>query len=273
MSESGPTLDGIIGRSEYYMPESEMSDTAGRAGAVRPHGSCLVCVDHVGSAAYIAVDVIAARTREDQDRVIIKFDENHDGVWAQDSSEGSYTAFTNGGIDSVVYSWLPGQQCPGCTVVTGTASGNLQFEIAIPIGTRRSDLNINPGSDLSGAAVSFWRGESCYGWWPQSLELGQWDDPNYFGAYHWVSMAVADGQPAGGSRPRATVVRGVLFLPPSLLSPPSSLLSIDGRKVADLHAGSNDVSRLSPGIYFVRERSMVGGERSALAVRKIIIAK
>ena len=50
----------------------------------------------------------------------------------------------------------------------------------------------------------------------------------------------------------ATIVRGVLFLPSSLLSPPSSLLSIDGRKVLDLHPGPNDVSRLAPGVYLVR---------------------
>jgi hypothetical protein len=49
-----------------------------------------------------------------------------------------------------------------------------------------------------------------------------------------------------------TIVRGVLFLPPSLLSPPSSLYSLDGRRVLDLKPGANDVSRLSPGVYFVR---------------------
>jgi hypothetical protein len=272
---SGPTLDGFIDRNEPYIPESEMSDTAGRAGTVRPHGSCLICMNHVGETAYIAVDAIAARTREDRDRVIVKFDENHDGVWAQDSSEGTYTAFISGGIDSIVYSWLPSQQCPGCTSATGIESGNLQFEIAIPIGTRRGDLNINAGGDLSGAAVSFWRGESCYGWWPQSLELAQWDDPNYFGVFHWVSMAVAEGQSTARSRPRVAVVRGVLFLPPALLSPPSSLFALDGREVMDLKPGANDVSRLSPGVYFCRqtEGSASSVEAQTHAVTKVIIAR
>jgi len=49
-----------------------------------------------------------------------------------------------------------------------------------------------------------------------------------------------------------TLVRGVLYLSP-LLSAPSSLLSVDGRKVMPLHAGSNDVSALSPGAYFIRQ--------------------
>ena len=264
---SGPTLDGLIGRDDPYGPESEISDTAGRAGTVRPHASCLVCVTHAGDMAYIAVDAIAVHTREDSDRVIVKYDENHDGVWAQDSSEGTYTAFISGGIDSIVYSWLPGQQCPGCTVVTGTASGNLQFEIAIPIGTRRSDLNIDPGGDLSGCAVSFWRGDSCYGWWPQSLELAQWDDPQYFGLYYWVVNAVADEHSGGGSRQTATIVHGVLPLGVDSRQHSAfraDLLDATGRRVLTLKPGPNDVSRLSPGVYFVRERS---------AARKVVIQR
>ncbi len=263
----GPCVDGFIDPNEPYTWESEISDTAGRAGTVRPRGSCLICRNHVADTAYIAVDAIAAHTREDQDRVIIKFDENADGVWADDSSEGTYTALISGGGDSIVYSWLPGQQCPGCTVAAGTASGNLQFEIAIPIGPRRSDLNIAPGGDLSGAAVSFWRGESCYGWWPQSMELAQWDDPRYFGAYCWVSMAVTDEHPTDGARPRATTVRNVLFLgdcPRTGTVPKAALLDISGRKVLELNPGPNDVSGLAPGVYFVRERS---------AVHKVILTK
>ena len=50
-----------------------------------------------------------------------------------------------------------------------------------------------------------------------------------------------------------TIVRGVLF---SAESPsPSCLLDISGRRVQDLRPGANDVSRLSPGVYFVRRTS------------------
>jgi hypothetical protein len=51
----------------------------------------------------------------------------------------------------------------------------------------------------------------------------------------------------------ATIVRGVLFLPPSLLTANFSLLSIDGRKVLDLQPGANDVRTLPAGVYFVRQ--------------------
>jgi hypothetical protein len=71
--------------------------------------------------------------------------------------------------------------------------------------------------------------------------------------------------PAAEPDPAATIVRGVLRLPP-LLSPPSSLLSVDGRKVLSLEPGANDVSRLSPGVYFVREAR-------AQAVRRVVVTR
>jgi hypothetical protein len=63
-----------------------------------------------------------------------------------------------------------------------------------------------------------------------------------------------------------TVVRNILYVPPSLLSAPSSLLSIDGRKVMLLRPGANDVRGLAPGVYFVRP---LGGS----SVTKVVLTK
>jgi len=271
---AGPVMDGLISPDEWHCPESEISDTAGRAGVTRPHASCLVCVTHTGETAYIAVDAIAARTRGDSDRVVIKFDEDDDGVWATDSSEGTYTAFVSNGLDSLVYSWLPGQQCPGCTSASSVASGNLQIEVAIPIGPGRTDLGIDPIDDLSGCAISYWRGDSCYGWWPQSLELAQWDDPSYFGDYWWVASAVAGETCADPVSPAATVVRGALRMECRTRDTGyrAELLDVTGRRVMDLAPGDNDVSGLAPGVYFVRgEGSRVPGFEGA-RTRKVIVA-
>jgi len=68
-----------------------------------------------------------------------------------------------------------------------------------------------------------------------------------------------------------TLVRGSLLLPSSLLTAHYSLLSPDGRKVLDLRPGANDVRCLSPGVYFVSERSAVGGQRSA--VHKVVVTR
>ena len=50
--------------------------------------------------------------------------------------------------------------------------------------------------------------------------------------------------------------RDWLFIPPSVSGNPHSvitLLGISGRKAASLRTGANDISRLSPGVYFLRQ--------------------
>ena len=75
----------------------------------------------------------------------------------------------------------------------------------------------------------------------------------------------------GTMNSRATVIRGVLFLP-QLLPPHSSLLSSDGRKVMDLRPGANDVRHIPPGIYFVRSSPpAVTGHPSS--VTKIVLTR
>jgi hypothetical protein len=64
----------------------------------------------------------------------------------------------------------------------------------------------------------------------------------------------------------ATLVNGVLNLQPAIsnLQSEIDLLDACGRTVTALHPGANDVSTLSPGVYFVREEPQ--------AVRKVVIA-
>jgi hypothetical protein len=75
---------------------------------------------------------------------------------------------------------------------------------------------------------------------------------------------------ARSDRPATTIVRNVLFVPPSPDARHSALFDLTGRRIMPLRAGENDVSGLSPGVYFLRtERSAVGGQPSA--VTKVII--
>ncbi len=81
---------------------------------------------------------------------------------------------------------------------------------------------------------------------------------------------VAERPPAPRNvQPIATVVRGLLVLgdcPRTGIVPKAVLLDISGRKVMDLKPGPNDVSRLSPGVYFVRKTQ-------TQAMRKVIVAR
>jgi hypothetical protein len=70
----------------------------------------------------------------------------------------------------------------------------------------------------------------------------------------------------------ATLVRGVLFLSEatSLKPQAASLLDAAGRRVMDLKPGTNDVSALAPGVYFVRQAQ---AQAQAQAVSKVVIQK
>jgi len=85
---------------------------------------------------------------------------------------------------------------------------------------------------------------------------------------------LADGQQpmAYGARLLPTVIRNTLFLQASLLSLPSSLFSLDGRKVMALKLGANDISALSPGVYFVRSGPSATG-RQPSAVTKVVLTR
>ncbi len=81
----------------------------------------------------------------------------------------------------------------------------------------------------------------------------------------------------------ATVLRGVLVLPGSyeLRVASYELLDIGGRRVLALHSGANDVSRLPPGVYFIREQSALSGQhsgtehgaRDTVHVRKVVLQR
>jgi hypothetical protein len=93
----------------------------------------------------------------------------------------------------------------------------------------------------------------------------------------WGTLSPAGGtsdRPAEAAylpRPATSVVRGVLFLPSSLPSAPFSLLSVDGRKVMSLKPGSNDISRLSPGVYFIEQHSESGSKRWVRTSKRKVI--
>jgi len=96
-----------------------------------------------------------------------------------------------------------------------------------------------------------------------------------------IVLAIGEGvRPAvWNTWPAASLVRGVLVLRglgtrSGLSDNPvmsrAVLLDAAGRKVIELHAGANDVSRLAPGVYFVRA---VSRELSAVSGHKVVIQR
>jgi YVTN family beta-propeller protein len=89
-------------------------------------------------------------------------------------------------------------------------------------------------------------------------------------------------KPQAGCKPLPTVIRGVLVLGAAgsrqNTEYGADLLDISGRRVLDLSPGANDVGRLSPGVYFVREKGGESSEESTAgnrpsAITKVVIAR
>jgi len=83
-----------------------------------------------------------------------------------------------------------------------------------------------------------------------------------------VSQGIEEGEArATFKTPTTSIARGVLHLPrnTSASSSTSLLLDISGRSVMTLKAGSNDVSRLAPGVYFA--------QKEPSAVTKVIVTR
>jgi hypothetical protein len=72
-----------------------------------------------------------------------------------------------------------------------------------------------------------------------------------------------------------SVIRGVLFLQGDRgpgTGDRAALLDIAGRKLIELQPGANDVSRLSPGVYFVREQPQASGLKLE-AIQKVLVVR
>lgn len=93
------------------------------------------------------------------------------------------------------------------------------------------------------------------------------------GCYVWPfasGIAEEGRRQVTSDKAQAIIVRGQLVLPASGVKRAASCVLLDnaGRELLKLHPGANDVSRLAPGVYFVRSAARGWGE-----VRRIVIAR
>jgi len=111
------------------------------------------------------------------------------------------------------------------------------------------------------------------------LGVARWPDTAALVRALHVADSIYRNRPAGiTSRPDGQVTRatGPTFIRGTLrmqdASRPAVLLDASGRIVAQLHPGANDVSRLSPGVYFVREEPQ-DTSHTPQAIRKVVVAR
>jgi parallel beta-helix repeat protein len=145
-----------------------------------------------------------------------------EGGWQGQGNFDSIPNFT----DTVWFRLAPPSRC----IDAGTSTGTPEFDFE---GDARYD---DPGSPNRGS------GSMAY------YDVG-WDE--------FVGTGVEERKKREVRRERAgtTIVRDMLVLPVSQPSTYHSLFDPAGRVVMSLSPGANDVSRLAPGVYFVRAAS------------------
>ena len=173
--------------------------------------------------------------------------------------------------------WYPSMTFDGTNYLVGWTDGRAGAATDIygahvtPGGQPSGDFPLitGDGNQWSGALGSTPGGQTllAYGSWAGNVNGKSYNTYRIWGKFG-PFPGVTEGQesPPGGSRQMATVARGVLYLPKSAGSSTSWLLDATGRTVADLKPGTNDVSSLPAGVYFV-------GGRGGTPVQKVLLMK
>jgi hypothetical protein len=232
---------------------------------------------------YYAIDIPGYSGRVDYDQFGPYVDEDRSGTWSTDSSEGNLWVLFVGNddvqyralLDTTPTVWLYGS-VPGAQSASSLTSGHLQFEARVPIGPEKCDYTIQPG-DTAGlflyVAVS--GGSQCIGWWPPSLGGMHWPHPHWYGPMIFEDTLVSVEETANSevrTANAATVARDVLWLAPASSPGPQAarLLDAMGREVMALTSGANDVARLAPGVYFVRQEPQARSRKPPAAAKVVI---
>jgi hypothetical protein len=189
-------VDGVLSPGEWAdTGRVDISDVLSIHGMAPSAGSAFIYAANDSTRLFLAVDVPCDNTLEDGDALFLYMDDDGDGAWAGDSSEGQYQLTRTGAADSLAYTAFPNYETLAHTgisyAVTGSA-GHVQYELSIPLGNSQPCFiaNVLGGNCrlhclwINGADFGI------YGWWPQVLEQYQDEDPMFYGT---LSLAGAAG--------------------------------------------------------------------------------
>ena len=194
------TIDGRLDPGEWAASARiDISDILSINGLTPPAGSAYLYAANDSSCLYLAADIPCDPSLENGDALSLSVDDNGDGTWAGDSSEGQYLIMDGHGSDTLLFTAYPSAAVlphPGLAHATGVTSGHVQYELAIPLGSGQPCwLNNIPGGTCR--LHCKWKNgadNGTYGWWPQVMALSQDGLPAFFGT---VALASINGIAAG----------------------------------------------------------------------------
>ncbi|MBU1355116.1 MAG: T9SS type A sorting domain-containing protein [Candidatus Edwardsbacteria bacterium] len=190
------SVDGVLSNGEW--PDAakiDITDILSRNGQAVPAGSAFLYAVNDSSALYLAVDVPWDASLESGDALYLFVDDDGDGAWAGDNSEGRYILQQSGAADSLTFTALPAvinSGAGGIAKAIGIASGHAQYEMSIPLGGGTGSYIRNGPGGIAKLHLSWQDGadKNIYAWWPQDMELPQDENPAHYGR---LALADASG--------------------------------------------------------------------------------
>jgi len=187
---SPPTIDGTIDPSEWQNAFCvDVSDLDGCYAGPEPARTIYLYVMNDSSALYLAVDYPSIFYEESNSRFLFYFDDDNNGIWASDSSEGYYKLANNDVYWDIFYA-LPTSWWVNVSSELIDAEVNvtyhLTYEVSIPFHeTTQWLLNTAPGDTIgfhcfmhSQDARSNYRWPM---WWPTLMDSSYHEEPGYYG--------------------------------------------------------------------------------------------
>jgi hypothetical protein len=213
---SAPAIDGYLAAGEWddaYV--FDCSNIFGWGGAIQGPGAAYAYMKHDGGHFYLAVELPDGMSRDAGDQIGFYLDENNNGQWEYDNTEGNYWFWINGyNADEVLYRWHSpdtfGQAlvAPGSQSASGTLNGHLVFEVSVPFGTLPYQLSVNPAGDTAGLWMFALDGSNWYGWFRPGMSDELWRDPAEYGKLIFLTSQTGDVGVAQINDPRGFKMPG-----------------------------------------------------------------
>jgi len=188
-----PLIDGYIDpnsewRAAYFV--RDISNVFGWQDGLR-HGpdAARMRLMHDSSFFYLGIELPGSPTRDTGDKVAIFIDEDNDGEWEGNMSEGHYIIQINGrGDDEVLFYWHrpdtvapQGNRFPDGVAASSIFNGYLCFEVKIPLGSLPYQLSLNPSVDTCGIWVWTFDNGGVPGYWRAGLPDSLGGNPAFYG--------------------------------------------------------------------------------------------
>ncbi|MCK4421354.1 T9SS type A sorting domain-containing protein, partial [candidate division WOR-3 bacterium] len=201
-TDAPPTIDGSIDPVTEWANAGvyDVSDVMGIDPPANPPGSAILYIMNDSFNLYMAVDYIADATLTGYDQIGPYFDENNDGAWDTDSTEGNFWFFWDGVVDSIIYRSIldyTGTWPTPDADFQRTLVANQQYEVSIPLGddaTNKYYLNNSQLPDTFGfyLYVLDRTPDENGGLWPTQGCI--WNDPSTYGKLILSGWTVGIGE-------------------------------------------------------------------------------